>query len=796
MATITINDNSDKRIQPKSIDAYALNTAATIVRGTPTQVGATPKTNSLLTFANNLQNLSKVGNQFVKMQQTAGIEEAASVENSEILENLKNQDPDTFLTYAKQKAFRESLQKRYINTQFLPSVKSEAGNLIDVSKYKTWDEFNQNALQPLVDTKWDEFKEAVGEDLANSESSKVLFAGMTDLVASDLQSKYLDAQDAYTLNNLSEEKSTTLTSLITVADEGTGVTMNVDSKALNDWAQSYDALGKEYGVSNESLVKEMRQNIIDAANRLHLEGKNQNAIALLNEAEKIKINGKSIYMDTGTQESFATIRKNIRNEVESDQNKADTEEYEDSISYATQQLTSAYGYAQYATYSDLTEVQKQGMLEGFQAINPEFTKMDLELYMDKNDGNIYNALEEIQANFSVGGDTVREKWADVSSKVKSQRAVQETLTRPTVLTKEAKNQHVEKFKLEKMRDPELTAENYAKANNFVNFTELNKADTSFQENSWFYTDTKYQEAESRFRTAIEVADNAARGEDNNQTSKIAIDAYMDANYQGYIDGIIERVVSGELTEETAFAEMERLQKEAADRFVSSLHYENSEVGSILDMTRDDMEIREKADNNKTGFIGFRKTGAQRSFNLKEYPSLGALHGGQNINTTTEVDGRSAKEVIDEDRGKMLNWMGETATVNKFWGSGTKEVQTSAEDRQIAINSMKYSLVTYGVDIMDDEGENFDKAMSLLDSVGYDALDVRLFSNPNDRELFMLASQSVLSKRDDITQELTENDRNQLERLEKLGIKNFEDLNEFKRGQLALEETAYQQSMNL
>ena len=778
--TITINDNSDKRIQPKAIDAYALNTAATIVRGTPTQVGATPKTNSLLTFANNLQNLSKVGNQFVKMQQTAGIEEAASVENSELLENLKNQDPDTFLTYAKQKAFRESLQKRYINTQFIPSVKSEAGNLIDVNKYKTWDEFNQNALQPLVDSKWDEFKEAVGEDLANSESSKVLFAGMTDLVASDLQGKYLDAQDAFTLNNLSEEKSTTLTSIITVADEDTGVTMNVDSKALKEWATSYDTLGKEYGVSNESLSKTMRQNIIDAANRLYLDGKNQNAIALMNEAEKIKVNGKSIYKDTGTQESFAEIRKKIRTDVESDQNQVDTEEYEDSISYATQQLTSAYGYAQYATYSDLTEVQKQGMLEGFQAINPEFTKMDLELYMDKNNGDIYNALEEIQTNFSVGGDAVREKWADVSSKVKNQRAVQQTLTRPIVLSQDLKTEHVELFKKAKMRDPELTAENYAKANSIVNFPELNQADRTFQQNSWFYTDVRYTDAENRLRNKIKLADNNARDENSNVTSTNAINAYMDDNYQRYIDNIIQRVVSGDLTEETAFEEMERFEDEAAERFVSMLHYGDS--NSILDATQD-KDIRELATDKKS---------AKKLFNINSYPSIAQDYGGYNINSPTDTGGRPPQEIIQEDRAQMMKDMGKTyeytSMVRAGLFAGPQEVTTTktrtSTEIDVARNALKYSLTKYGLDIMGSE-ETFERDMAYLEEAKYDGLDVRLFRTVNDAETFIRGGYATLAKRDDLTQELTENDKQILKNLDRLGIRNNEDMKAFEQGQRTL-----------
>jgi len=655
--TITINDSSDKRVQVKNIDEYALRTAVSVDRGVPTYVQDTPKTNSALQMAEALRQTPNVMKQFTAIQKAAGEEEASAVKSTELLNELKQDSPTTFLTYAKQKAFRDSLQKRYIQTDFLPRVKAKANDLVDVNKYKTWDEFTKNGLQPFVDEEWASYQANVGEDLANSKSSKILFGSVTDNILGELKESYLEAQDTFTLNNLSEEKTTTLTSIITRRDDE-GNDLSVDAKELENWVKSYDTLGKEYGVDNASLSKAMRSNITQAAERLRLDGKLKSANELMDLADKIVIGGQKIFGDTATQKIFAQTRSNIRTELESDENDEDSEKFKDNVNYATQQITTAYGIAQYQTYEALTTKQREAMLAGFQRINPDYSITDLNTAMS-DAPSMYDGLESIMRDFSLGGDVQRKIWSSVSAKTKSGRVEQQSLVRPSIVPEKGQKAIIDKFKEAKIDDPELTAEAFAKANRVVMFPALVNTDKQFDTYSWFYNDTRFTDAKDRFRNVIELADEKARG--GKGSSSKAIDTYMDANYDFYINDIKERVLSGNLSEADAWTEMETMGAEASERFMSALHYEDSDI-NINDMTRDDFrdnligKINEEGKDSNSAWwkIPFVEYTTADTFDMHEYPSLKAIYGGSNINTSEEVGGTTAAEVINKDRETMIN----------------------------------------------------------------------------------------------------------------------------------------------
>jgi hypothetical protein len=146
-----------------------------------------------------------------------------------------------------------------------------------------------------------------------------------------------------------------------------------------------------------------------------------------------------------------------------------------------------------------------------------------------------------------------------------------------------------------------------------------------------------------------------------------------------------------------------------------------------------------------------------------------LFGGKNINTENEIGGRTAQEVIDADRLTML-----------------ENIESEDADKSNqARNALKFSLGHYGVDIYEisDDPDKYNEVIDMLDKVQYDAFDVQLFSNSSDLTQFMRASAALFNKvSNNLSEELTDEEKTSLEQLNRLGIKSTNDLNALGRAQ--------------
>ena len=757
---------SDERVQV-SYDPSEITLTPTVqqTRGSATVVQATPKTNQALNFARALNQVPQALGTLSDIGEAQAIEDFSQITSDAEKDELLNQQKSMSRMLGYDKKFQEVLIKDYY-VRNADSISNRFTALAaDPSKYNSLEEFNA-----ALDAEKEEFIGELQEQFGNNPNRVVAINAIGNEVMTQVNSQTVETF-------LKNQREQTFGTMATHLESQIGSLPNEELLT-----QFVGELRSIEGIENAEVSAEFAIQTRAIGNRLMQQGRLEEARAFIEASLEFEF-FKGAKISGQEQINLTSLLDQIETKQENEAEIQSTEEYDQDVNYAAQQLTTAYGYASNRAYESLTSVEKQVVLSGLQAIDPEFTQEDLDKAVQEA-GSLHNALETITAKFSIGSDMVKQRMSDVFPMLRSGRQTQQTLTAPNIVRDKDKDAHVENFKKAKLTDPDLTAADYAKNNNIVNFRELETADTEHEQLSWFYNDRRYKEAKTQFRTAIAVLDEEKAGE-GAKSSKDVINAYLDANFQQVMDDITSRVISGELTEESAWAELERYKNEAAERFVSAIHYEDGgkdEDLNINEMSRNVYDLsgfapsdkttigRSKKDSDKAWWkMGFFEYDATKLLGVDEDDSIGTLFGGKNINTENEIDGRTAQEVIDADRLSMLEGMS----------------SEDADKRNQSRNALKFSLGHYGVDIMEsfDDPDKYNEVIDMLDKVQYDAFDVQLFSNSNDLTQFMRASAALFDKRSrGITEEFTDDEREALEQLNRLGIKNTNDLNALGRAQ--------------
>jgi len=767
---------TDRRVHV-NYDPSEITLAPTVqqTRGSGTVVQAMPQTNQALKFARALNQVPQIlgaAKNIGKKQAEEDFSQMTDAEKKAAMEDDKK--ISRWLGY--DKTFQEELVKDHF-VRTAGDINKRFTNLAaNPAAYGSDSEFDAAITaekQALIGELQEKFGNNPNRVMAiNAFGDKI----MTEVIG--------DTTEMYETNKIN----------YTLDIKGAHLADKIKNNGKDGVVVGYDELFKEYlddirsldGVDNKLAKANFVANVTAIAKELQSNEQFGRAADVVRQALDYEFykGAKIAGTDRG---NLATLLDGIQTKIEADVEEQQTEGYDDSVNYAVNQLTKVYGYAQHRTYESLSKVEKQVMLSGFQAIDPNFTLEELETTL-KETGSIYDALQVLENKFSLSSsDMVRRKSTDVAPLLRAGRQVQSTFVRPNIVDDADKEDHINALRKLQLQDSEYDDEKYSKDNGIVNFPELREASTSINELSWFYKDVQFKEAESRFRTAIAKLDETIAG-DGAKSSKAVIDSYMNANYQLFIDDIIQRVANGELTEETAWNEMKRLQDEAAERFVSAIHYENSDDLVLSQQEKNEYDLsgfgydestitgRRQKDADSSFFkLGIFEYDASNLLGVDVYPSIKALFGGANINTSNQVGGKTAQEVIDSDRTKMVrNFKSGKGAINM--GAAKKKNQSK--------NALQFSLGRYGVDIMEDP-DKFEEIVDMLDIAEYDAYDVRLFSSNADFDSFIEGSVALFNKRSQqITSELTDTEKEGLENLRRLGIKNTADLNSLIEAQRA------------
>ena len=291
-----------QRLQVQDL-ADAPNLQATIQSGGNYRVAVQQAgDNKMLQLARSLEKVNPMLRDYAAIQDIQsdiGTKKALAVDDTQVMEELKNSDPGSFLTAQRQKAFRNTLLKRSINNDLLPSMKAEADNLLDVEKFKTQEEFKE-AVNAFVKGKWEDFSAEVGNDIAGTDAAKVLWNHVVEPYKVDMNASYDKKMDEAIAYGQEQEFGIELDAFTQKRiDETTGEVIKLDVAGLGDIAENREKLLKEAGITDKKARNAIIINTygrqVDA---LIANGRYADAERMLTAMSVIKVNGKPIFRTT------------------------------------------------------------------------------------------------------------------------------------------------------------------------------------------------------------------------------------------------------------------------------------------------------------------------------------------------------------------------------------------------------------------------------------------------------------------------------------------------------------------
>jgi len=275
--------------------------------------------NSLLDLADSLKLTNKAGQAYGalgEVQGQIGAEQALTVSDADLLEEIRKTEPDTFLTIQRNKAFRNTLLKRAVNNNLLPAMQSASDDLLDLETYKTQGEFLE-AVDEFMGKSWKTFSAEVGQDAATSDGGKVLWNAVTGPFKADMLKAYDKKMDDFIVDAQGEELGLQLDAMTRKRiDLSTGRSVGLDTAGLQELAQNREKLLKEAGVHDP---KQRSQIIVNGFARqvdtLITKGRYTDAERMLGAMNVIQVNKKPIFRTTDARKSLNQLRRSLTSAV-------------------------------------------------------------------------------------------------------------------------------------------------------------------------------------------------------------------------------------------------------------------------------------------------------------------------------------------------------------------------------------------------------------------------------------------------------------------------------------------------
>lgn len=247
-----------------------------------------------------------------QVQGQIGAQEALTVSDADVLEEIRKTEPDTFLSIQRNKAYRNTLLKRAVNNNLLPSMQSSADELLDLEKYKNQGEFLE-AVDGFMKGQWESFSEEVGQDAANSDGGKVLWNAVTGPFKADMLKAYDKKMDDFIVNGQSEELGLELDMMTRRrVDPNTGQPIGLDTAGLQLTAQNREKLLKEAGVNDPKTRSKIIVNgYVRQVDALLANGRYADAERMLAAMNVIQVNKKPIFRTTDAKTLLNPLNRSL-----------------------------------------------------------------------------------------------------------------------------------------------------------------------------------------------------------------------------------------------------------------------------------------------------------------------------------------------------------------------------------------------------------------------------------------------------------------------------------------------------
>jgi hypothetical protein len=274
--------------------------------------------NKLMDLADALGQINPVLQQYgalQKQQEQIGVEQAALVEEQNVIAELKKQkDVDGFSLLAttnRDRAYRDALLKRHINSTMLPSLKAKAADLINAETYRTQSDHGK-AVDDMLSAEWDNLVGQVGEGVANSTAGKALWNLVSTPYKNELALKYEEARDKFIVGQTMNEGQQLFDSLYSTGEvvsstQIENVVLNIEDQLKED----------NPALTNQDRNKLLVDMIAVRANTLISNRRYNDANSLLRGVELLEINDNRIFRSKDALKVLTPIQKELGNKLAS-----------------------------------------------------------------------------------------------------------------------------------------------------------------------------------------------------------------------------------------------------------------------------------------------------------------------------------------------------------------------------------------------------------------------------------------------------------------------------------------------
>lgn len=798
--TTAINNGSKGRKQV-NFDLDPLTLRSTITNGGNynVAVGPMPLTSKAYQLSENLKKLPAIGKQFAQIQQGIGEERAGLIQGAdaeEELKRLKEEEPETFFNFMRRKAYSDSLIEKHVRTQMVPNTLHGLKSSADAKVFKNENDFNAN-IDEQLSSSWQEFEQSVGEDVANSVAGKTIWNNLADQMRVEAQASYYESQDAVALeNNLESIEHRIASQLSPVDEEGNArdVDLNFVAKLTKT---AIPELMEKHGMSRKDASNHLRKIMATRLKIEQIEGKNLRVLDLAEAMERtVSDDGVPIYEgDSATSlliaETVATARAEIEKQEE-DENDIDQQMQKEFVG----DNLGAYGALKGGTrWEDMTPIQQQLVLAPVQTLDPTFTMEKLiDRMMPQEAGQAGGGLEVFTAIMN----EIAVKGSDRAQSLISMTRNATNLARinagqiqgePKITLGSVERAQVErKYRDAAMADPKLTLQKFLQKENILGWDGLKQMELQLADVNTLMLHPAYGAIEEKTSLAIDGVYESYIAEDApveiGLVTKKDVDTYIDS-FSTQIQNIMKEEAEAKVIKPSVTAEekeagiktFEERRKELVTTVRKSMQLIlKATEGEDIHFQEEDRfsdEIGSKELLHDTVSDTFRQKNDSFFGNINPF-NLASHKEGETFETVApfKTNESRRKKVQQKRDKKAVGVIPLYETYMTEWSPEEIEADRSEMIKRIDSEKSKspyreqlaYSIYSHGLDIMDDR----DKAISLMEKAGVDALDAPLFSEPQEVIMFGQQVLEVVDKMLNV-ESLTDEEAKLVEHAKFLGL---------------------------
>jgi len=685
-----------------------------------------------------------------QVQGQIGAQEALTVSDADVLEEIRKTEPDTFLSIQRNKAYRNTLLKRAVSNNLLPSMQSSADELLDLEKYKNQGDFLE-AVDEFMKGQWEAFSEEVGQDAANSDGGKVLWNAVTGPFKADMLKAYDKKMDDFIVDGQSEELGLELDVMTRRrVDPNTGEPIGLDTAGLQLTAQNREKLLKEAGVNDPKLRSKIIVNAyakqVDA---LLANGRYADAERMLAAMNVIQVNKKPIFRTTDAKTLLNPLNRSLASSLRT----SSTDTLARQGRRFANRAVSVMGSLRTGLVNNSTTKE---MIDTYRALGAGEDKIQELIESVKESEaplNVFFESLRVLANRDNISDEAYNLYYDNIGKINDGfEAAQISPLPPSALNPETREKEVSEFRAWKQLPENIgkDAGDFVKEENkqygVTGFTELIEADKEETKGDYIVELDVYKTAKLALGNQLKMLTSDVGDIDPDDLP----DGFDDAFVLRALPFINERLI--EKAKEVADLPPDQREKALRDERTQAIADEKKrferEAEALVSLVavgsreEDPKEIKEqgKAVIDKSGWLEFGDF---------EYETLKVL---DNVNTTRKMAlaGKLITEQeIQSDRAEM------------------KKNDHSKSYRRSLYN---FGYPTFTPEIADE-----------LETYKMDADDVKLFKNQLELET-VLAEWARVSIKDDAREKLTPEEEKTRELYQKFGIYNAESFGAFQKAQ--------------